>query len=63
MKNKMLEQVKQTERRKRGLSVCSVTSFAYSDTSSKSKVRPRSIESDTGGDAKHSRVSLNQITA
>ena len=63
MKNKMLEQVKQTERRKRGLSVCSVTSFAYSDTSSMSKVRPRSIDSDTGGDAKHSRVSLNQITA
>ena len=55
IKNKLLEQVKQTERRKRGLSICSVASLALSDTSS--RIRNRSDDSDGGGDAKHSKMS------
>ena len=57
MKNKLLEQVKQTERRKRGLSVSSAVSFTFSDGSSRR--RNRSAESDGRGDAKLSKVSLN----
>ena len=65
IKNKMLEQVKQTERRKRGLSVSSAVSLAFSETSSKGKIRIRSDDgSDGGGEPKHSKVShLNQTIA
>ena len=55
LKNKMLEQVKQSERRKRGLSVSSVVSLAFSDASSRR--RGRSDDSDGGVDAKHSKCS------
>ena len=58
IRNKLLDQVKQTERRKRGLSVSSVASFAWSDSSSRR--RARSDDSDGGGDAKHGKVALNQ---
>ena len=55
IKNKLLEQVKQTERRKRGLSISSIASLGLSDTSS--RIRNRSNDSDGGGDAKHSKLS------
>ena len=58
IRNKLLDQVKQTERRKRGLSVSSVASFALSDSSLGR--RGRSNGSDGGGEAKLSKVSLNQ---
>ena len=58
-KNKMLEQVKQSERRKRGLSVSSSVSLANSETSSRR--RARSDESDGGGDAKLSKASSKPI--
>ena len=58
LKNKLIDQVRQIERRKRGLSTSSVTSIAWSESSA--RVRARSVESDGGGDSKHSRVSLNQ---
>ena len=64
MKNKMLEQVKQAERRQRGLSVCSVSSvgsLTFSDTPSRR--RGRSGGSDGGGDAKQSKVSLIKNSA
>ena len=64
LKNKILEQVKQTERRKRGLSVssaASVGSLAISETSSKRRLS--SAESDGENDAKHSKVRLNQTLA
>lgn len=51
MKNKILEQIKHTERRNRGLSVAS---FAFSETSA--RIRPRSDESDGGGESKHNKV-------
>ena len=59
LKNKLLDQVLQVERRKRGISTSSVASIAWSDTSVSSRVRARSVESDGGGDSKHSRVSHN----
>ena len=61
MKNKMLEQVKQTERRKRGLSVSSMVSLALSDVSS--RVRVRSEDNDGGGEAKHSKCSPSPTLA
>ena len=60
LKNKILEQVKQTERRKRGLSISSAVSIAFSDESG--RIRQRS-GSDGGGDSKHSRLLPNQTTA
>ena len=58
LKNKLLEQVRQIERKKRGKSISSIASFAWSDSSA--KVRARSVEGDGGGDQKHSRVSPSQ---
>ena len=55
-KNKLLDQVRVVERRRRGLSTSSAASFAWSDTSS--KVRARSEENDGGGDSKQSRLSI-----
>ena len=61
LKNRMLELVKQTERRKRGLSVSSVASLALSEASS--RVRHRSEENDGGGEAKHSKCSPSPTLA
>ena len=52
IKNKMLDQVKQTERRRRGLSISSVASLALSESSH--RTRHRSDDSDGGGDAQQS---------
>ena len=56
MRNKLLDQVRVVERRRRGLSTSSAVSFAWSESSS--KVRARSEESDGGGEPKQSRLSL-----
>ena len=59
LKHKVLDHVRQVERRRRGLSISSAASIAWSDSSS--RVRPRSVESDGGGgDPKQSRISLSQ---
>ena len=62
MKNKMLDQVKQFERRKRNLSVGSQVSLTFLD--SPSRRRGRSTDSTDGdrdgADSKHSRLSQNQ---
>ena len=52
IKNKMLDQVKQTERRRRGLSISSVASLALSE--SLHITGHRSDDSDGGGDAQQS---------
>ena len=56
LKNKLLDQVRQVERRKRGLSISSAASISWSEFAP--RVRARSVESDGGGDSKHSRVFL-----
>ena len=59
LKNKLLDQVRQVERKKRGMSISSIASIAWSEESS-SRVRPRSADGEGGGDGgghpKHSRA-------
>ena len=59
LKNKLLDQVRQVERKKRGMSISSIASIAWSEYSS-TRVRPRSVDGedvdDGGGHPKHSRA-------
>ena len=58
LKNKLLDQVRQVERRKRGLSISSMGSISVSESSN--RVRQRSEEGDTDGGGVQKQIRITQ---
>ena len=58
LKNKLLDQVRQVERRKRGLSISSMGSISASESSN--RVRQRSEEDGTEGGGVHKQIRVTQ---